>query len=299
VVGTIYTMSPETIRGEYNQQADMWSIGVIAYQLLSGEKPFTGKDHSEVAKSVIRAKYNFESKAWTNISKDAKDFIKHLLLVDPQLRYTAEQALQAPWLATHILQTSRNLNRASVRSLFVSDSDCTQTSEFRKLALNIIAHKATSQEIVKWRDVFHAIDDDHDGCISAAELKKGLGSHFEEKELDAWFKQADVDDSGRVDYTEFIAAMLEAHGEIQSKQIDEAFRIFDQENKGYITPENLRGVLGVSEDSEYVELLLREADANGDGKISYREFRDVLSNHQQALVSKVGGEGIASIRVQL
>lgn len=42
-VGTLYTMSPETIQGVYNSKADLWSVGVVAFQLLSGTKPFWGK----------------------------------------------------------------------------------------------------------------------------------------------------------------------------------------------------------------------------------------------------------------
>ncbi len=40
LVGTVYTMAPEVFMGQYTQAADMWSIGVVAYVLLSGEKPF-------------------------------------------------------------------------------------------------------------------------------------------------------------------------------------------------------------------------------------------------------------------
>ena len=42
-VGTVYTMSPEVIRGKYTSKADLWSIGVTTFMLLSGEKPFWGK----------------------------------------------------------------------------------------------------------------------------------------------------------------------------------------------------------------------------------------------------------------
>ena len=42
-VGTVYTMSPEVIGGVYSSKADLWSVGVVAYMLLSGIKPFWGK----------------------------------------------------------------------------------------------------------------------------------------------------------------------------------------------------------------------------------------------------------------
>ena len=42
-VGTIYSMAPEVIQGQYTVKADMWSLGVVAYMLLCGDMPFAGK----------------------------------------------------------------------------------------------------------------------------------------------------------------------------------------------------------------------------------------------------------------
>lgn len=42
-VGTIYTMAPEVLKGNYSSSADLWSIGVIAYMLLSSQMPFYGR----------------------------------------------------------------------------------------------------------------------------------------------------------------------------------------------------------------------------------------------------------------
>ena len=43
--GTVDFMAPEIIKGDnYGQQCDMWSVGVIAFMLLGGTTPFSGKD---------------------------------------------------------------------------------------------------------------------------------------------------------------------------------------------------------------------------------------------------------------
>ena len=42
-VGTIYSMAPEVIQGSYTIKADIWSLGVVAHMLLSGEMPFRGR----------------------------------------------------------------------------------------------------------------------------------------------------------------------------------------------------------------------------------------------------------------
>ena len=98
-VGTVYTMSPQVIKGDYDKQADMWSIGVVTYMLLVGDMPFGGSTRKEMAKKIVAGKYSMEGKKWKTISKEAKDFIKKCLQMEPKLRYTADQALKSPWLS--------------------------------------------------------------------------------------------------------------------------------------------------------------------------------------------------------
>jgi calcium-dependent protein kinase len=42
-VGTIYTMAPQVLQGIYTSKADLWSVGVISFMLLSSQKPFYHK----------------------------------------------------------------------------------------------------------------------------------------------------------------------------------------------------------------------------------------------------------------
>jgi calcium-dependent protein kinase len=286
-VGTVYTMSPEVLRGAYNQQADMWSIGVVTYQLLSGDKPFWGINEKDIAKKVVKAEYNFNGPQWENISQKARDFVKHLLQVEPNLRYTAEQALWAPWLATLTKKALVNMRDDSATSIMASSSSLPEKSVLRSLAFQVVARKATTSEIMELRDMFHSIDVNHDGIISVEELKQGLGSHYNGKEIEEWFAHADVDQDGTINYTEFLAATLEGKGELELERIAEAFEIFDKEGKGYITPTNLREILGGCEDSDYIDKLIQEADANQDGRISFGEFKDVMLGQRKAQIAAV------------
>ena len=97
-VGTIYTMAPEVILGEHTEKADMWSIAVIAFMLLSSSMPFYGKDRMHVVKRILNNKYHFKARRWQRVSDPAKQFIQSLLVADPEERPTAEQALESAWL---------------------------------------------------------------------------------------------------------------------------------------------------------------------------------------------------------
>eukprot|EP00741_Cyanophora_paradoxa_P002967 tig00000655_g2880.t1 len=102
IVGTPEYIAPEVIsRKGYSASCDMWSIGVITYILLCGYYPFYGDNIQEIFKMVYKGHFEFPPDEWSTISESAKDLIRHLLVVDPTKRYTAEQCLNHPWIKGH------------------------------------------------------------------------------------------------------------------------------------------------------------------------------------------------------
>ena len=97
-VGTAYYMSPELLRGKYDQSCDVWSIGIVAYILLCGYPPFNGEDDPQIFETIKQGHFIFPSTSWDRVSPEAKDFIKCLLRKDPRKRFTADEALQHPWV---------------------------------------------------------------------------------------------------------------------------------------------------------------------------------------------------------
>jgi calcium/calmodulin-dependent protein kinase I len=98
--GTPDYVAPEVItaEGTYDKSVDMWSAGVITYVLLCGFSPFLSSTQTGLFEKIIRVEYDFPEPEWTNISDTAKDFIRHLLVKEPEKRFTATQCLQHPWL---------------------------------------------------------------------------------------------------------------------------------------------------------------------------------------------------------
>mmetsp|Transcript_40709 Transcript_40709/g.61701 ORF Transcript_40709/g.61701 Transcript_40709/m.61701 type:complete len:127 (-) Transcript_40709:26-406(-) len=96
-------MAPEVIWRNYDERCDLWSIGVIAYNLLCGIAPFGGcygeKDRQLIAKRILHARYTFEpAGVWACVSNEAKQFIRRLLVADASQRPTAKEAKTSPWL---------------------------------------------------------------------------------------------------------------------------------------------------------------------------------------------------------
>ena len=98
MIGSPYYVAPEVLAGKYDHQCDMWSIGVIAYILLCGYPPFNGSNEGRIFRRIMACDYDFREDDWDLVRDEAKDFIKKLLVKDPQKRMTATQALNHIWL---------------------------------------------------------------------------------------------------------------------------------------------------------------------------------------------------------
>lgn len=82
----------------YNKAVDMWSVGVVTYAVCCGFAPFHHQHLPTQFNLILAGQYSFPSPFWDNKSPLAKDFISKLLLINPQERMTARQALQHEWL---------------------------------------------------------------------------------------------------------------------------------------------------------------------------------------------------------
>ncbi|KAF7241571.1 Death-associated protein kinase 3 [Varanus komodoensis] len=101
IFGTPEFVAPEIVNYEpLGLAADMWSIGVITYILLSGASPFLGETKQETLANITAVNYEFDEEFFSHTSDLAKDFIRNLLVKDTRKRLTIQEALTHPWI-TH------------------------------------------------------------------------------------------------------------------------------------------------------------------------------------------------------
>jgi len=99
-------MAPEIFFGWYSVEVDIWAVGMMLYQLISGRLPFFG-DHAEqlkkgpmfmIVQAVMETDLDFDGPEWDGISSELKDFIAQLLDVDYNTRPSAKTALHHSWI---------------------------------------------------------------------------------------------------------------------------------------------------------------------------------------------------------
>ncbi|KAL9184891.1 hypothetical protein ACHAXT_002668 [Thalassiosira profunda] len=97
--GTPFFVAPEVLlRTPYDQQSDMWSCGVMVFLLLGGDLPFSGRNQTELFRSIVMGRYEFAEEGWAHVSPEAKDLVRQLLVTDPSKRPTSKEALASPWM---------------------------------------------------------------------------------------------------------------------------------------------------------------------------------------------------------
>ncbi|EAY06038.1 CAMK family protein kinase [Trichomonas vaginalis G3] len=89
--------SPECVSGHpYDgRKSDIWSCGVIAYAILTGQLPWTKRNQQQLFEQIKRGEYTIP----TYLSPNCRSFIAGLMTVNTEYRLTIEQALHHPWLA--------------------------------------------------------------------------------------------------------------------------------------------------------------------------------------------------------
>ncbi|XP_068152009.1 calcium/calmodulin-dependent protein kinase type 1 isoform X1 [Drosophila tropicalis] len=98
--GTPGYVAPEVLAQKpYGKAVDVWSIGVISYILLCGYPPFYDENDANLFAQILKGEFEFDSPYWDEISESAKHFIKNLMCVAVEKRFTCKQALAHPWIS--------------------------------------------------------------------------------------------------------------------------------------------------------------------------------------------------------
>lgn len=281
-VGTIYYMSPEVIKGNYDEKCDIWACGVILYTLLAGYPPFNGQTDKDIYNMISKMSFDFEQPVWKGVSKYAKELIKKMLS-PAKSRYTAEEVLNSKWLS---VKTKKNDDKINYYLDYKHIEKYKSYNKFKQAILTFIASRLSSEESDKIRNIFCSIDESQKGFITYEDFSNYLINEcnideFSDKqnEIKKAFKSVDIDQNNAIDYTEFLAANIDDNIYLKEEKLKEAFRKFDLEDVGYIKKEDIIRVLKLDnlEDKDKIaNKIIEENDFDKDGKINFNDFMTAM-----------------------
>lgn len=155
--GTPYYMAPEVLknRHEYTKMCDVWSMGVIMYQLLCGQLPFHSDNAVKLEELISRGELTFSEIEWINVSSRAKDLLKSMLCVDTTQRFTARRVLDHVWFTGEAERGVLNalaLMRDMQTSGEEGEQEQTPSPHSPSKSLTVISEKSEGENAAQVRD---------------------------------------------------------------------------------------------------------------------------------------------------
>ncbi|GAB4815929.1 hypothetical protein N2152v2_002975 [Parachlorella kessleri] len=284
LIGSAYYVAPEVLSHNYSYEADLWSLGVVLYILLSGIPPFWGDNESEIFGRIKAGYVDFETAPWPSISSEAKDLVLRMLTKDPAARTKTDQMLKHPWLVRHGVASEKPLPPLVITRM----KKFAGLNRLKKAAIVTAAKYLSPDQIEGLRHMFESFDRNGDGSISLAELREGLlqmDSALTETELLQVMKDTDVDNSGAIDYGEFLAATINMSMLEREEVLMKTFHELDRDGSGFLSADEIAAAVGdmSSLSADDIKAMIQEHDVNGDGVIDYTEFITMLRENDSTL----------------
>lgn len=131
-VGTPMYMAPEVvIRDNHTTASDVWSFGVMMFEMVTGKLPFESKNAPRLMLELAAGTLDIEWPKFTSLPDHFRDLIERCLLTNPSARPTVTQLLKHPFFTTKIEQVAEFpplLDRWLSESVLVTESDDSERS---------------------------------------------------------------------------------------------------------------------------------------------------------------------------
>ena len=239
ILGTPYYMAPEVLKGDYNEKCDIWSIGAIAYNLLSGTEPFRGETSNKIFAKILFTEPDYSYDKFKNVSPLAIDFIKKCFVKDPDKRFNAQEGLSHPWFEPLFkkMYDPKYLDE----NILYNISTMKKYSQLKRLIMRYLVYNMGHTELSVYKKVFLVFDKDNSGVITPEELKRSFNIYHKnltEEQIKNIMSVSD-DNNDFLTYSEFIICCLRVGDFLTPTKLFDAFLFFDIDNNNVIDSNDL------------------------------------------------------------
>ncbi|XP_026190546.1 probable myosin light chain kinase DDB_G0275057 [Cyclospora cayetanensis] len=237
----IYT-SPDVLLGRYTEACDMWSLGVIAYQLLCGRPPFQGS-RQDIIRQILSGAVNMQHLEKAGVSEEASSFVMQLLTISPQLR----------WFAN--------------------------SGALRRASLLMCAYCLNSDQCESVGKLFAAASHSSSGCLTLEDLRRTLQraqlEPLVDEEVEEIFEALDISKDSEITFSVFAAAQIGSLIEPEESLLKAAFAKLDADRDGRLSLDDCRRALGDPLFSQSIASALSQEE-DEDGHLSYSSFAALI-----------------------
>ena len=176
------------------------------------------------------------------------------------------------------------LSDDSISKLFENLRQINAKEKLQQATIAFLVHHVSTSEMVKnLTHIFRELDTDGNGTLSYEEIKEGFNKFYgenkiSEKEFNEIINAIDKDKNNCIEYEEFISATINLDMLLSDKYLHLAFDSYDKDGSQLLSMDEIKKALGIieGEDNDVIKGIIKEIDLNGDGEISFDEFRQLM-----------------------
>eukprot|EP00441_Pelagodinium_beii_P041759 CAMPEP_0197628478 /NCGR_PEP_ID=MMETSP1338-20131121/6775_1 /TAXON_ID=43686 ORGANISM="Pelagodinium beii, Strain RCC1491" /NCGR_SAMPLE_ID=MMETSP1338 /ASSEMBLY_ACC=CAM_ASM_000754 /LENGTH=942 /DNA_ID=CAMNT_0043199459 /DNA_START=101 /DNA_END=2929 /DNA_ORIENTATION=- len=289
--------SQEKSRSSYVQMRDIWSVGTMFYQMLSGESLFPVREEvsEQAAADLLHCATNPDyvpSRLKSlNTSQEAHDLLSQMLELSTEKRITAQEALHHPLLMRAYGDSLGEVNEAADVSPHSKSwgkgrklSGCVPTLRafasaggLKRLALLVAAHLLSDEEVSKLHWIFRYIAQDV-WRIEEQRFREALLECGEEvpEDFSDLFNEADFSGSGVLNFVEFMASALASQPDIYCREssLKAVFHFWDNSGQGVIKGEHLHSLFPARTEADCAAMI---KECCGKDSMTFQDFRRLMT----------------------
>lgn len=108
--GSPIYMAPEILKyNKYDEKVDLWSVGIILFEMLTGKPPFTANNHIQLLRTIETTDFKIPDDV--NISNECMDLLRSLIVVNPKYRITFQNFFSHPFFDNYDFEKNNNLSK--------------------------------------------------------------------------------------------------------------------------------------------------------------------------------------------
>jgi len=308
--GTPYYTAPEVIKEKkYNHACDMWSVGVILFVMIFGYPPFyvDPEKYGKYERKAIyeKIKRGFIARVRSTekhgfgpwfpdhvpVSQEVRHLISKLLEYRVRNRYTAQEALQHPWIlnlgrpkvAEKPTEEEETINADQAKALIQSLAKFSNTCQFKVVVVKLFRdqfEQMRPKHFHQLEELFTKMDTDGDGIVSYEEFEAAVSTvkeiNIEKKYIQQIFENVNTDQKQRgIRFTDLLNALVHDYLIACDERLYAAFRELDDDEDGKITTEQLKAKLKENDplgEWDRAIDIINASTLDQNGVIDYEEF---------------------------